>query len=180
MLATAATRWCGEVDRVVVHSPDKDMAQLYGCPKIVGYDRRKRAFIDRDAVVRRFGVPPQSIPDYLGLVGDASDGFPGVPGWGAKSASVMLAEYRHIEGIPLETSLWKPQVRGAERLVTTLRAHMADALLFRFLAVLRRDVPLPEKGAAELAWTGVPRASFEDFCERWGFDSLAARPKLWR
>ena len=179
-LATAVARFGPEFEQVVVMSPDKDLAQCVDGTRVVGFDRRKGAFIDAAAVVEKFGVLPESIPDYLGLVGDASDGFPGVPGWGAKSASVMLAEYRHIEGIPLETSLWKPQVRGAERLVTALRAHMADALLFRFLAVLRRDVPLPEKGAAELAWTGVPRAPFEDFCERWGFDSLAARPKLWR
>lgn len=179
-LASAVERFGGEFDQVVVMSPDKDLAQCVVGERVVGFDRRKGAFIDESAVIDKFGVLPESIPDYLGLVGDSSDGFPGVPGWGAKSASLVLAEYRHIEQIPLDAQLWKPQVRGAERLVGALREHLADGLLFRFLAVLRRDVPLPQATAEELRWHGVPRSAFEEFCERYGFDSLATRPKLWR
>jgi 5'-3' exonuclease len=178
-LASAVERFAPAFEQVVIMSPDKDLAQCVG-DRVVGFDRRKGAFIDRAAVVDKFGVLPESIPDYLGLVGDSSDGFPGVPGWGAKSAALVLAEYRHIERIPLEAGMWIPQVRGAERLVVSLRAHIAEALLFRFLAVLRRDVPLPEKSPKDLQWRGVPRRRFEAFCTGLGFDSLAERPKTWR
>jgi 5'-3' exonuclease len=178
-LASAIARFGDDFEQVVVMSPDKDLAQCVEGTRIVGFDRRRGAFIDADGVVAKFGVLPESIPDYLGLVGDSSDGFPGVPGWGAKSASLVLAEYRHIEAIPLEAALWAPTVRGAERLVASLRDHMGDALLFRFLAVLRRDAPLPQASSAELAWPGVPRGPFEAFCAEWGFDTLASRPKRW-
>ncbi|OFW65976.1 MAG: 5'-3' exonuclease [Actinobacteria bacterium RBG_16_68_21] len=179
-LASAVARFGGGFDQVVVMSPDKDLAQCVVGDRVVGFDRRRGAFIDEAGVIDKFGVRPESIPDYLGLVGDSSDGFPGVPGWGAKSASLVLAEYHHIEQIPLDASLWAPQVRGAERLVGALRDHIADALLFRFLAVLRRDVPLPQTTADELRWRGVPRDPFEEFCTRYGFDSLVGRPKVWR
>ena len=116
-LASAVERFGPEFEQVVIMSPDKDLTQCIVGNRVVGFDRRKGAFIDEAGVVAKFGVPPESIPDYLGLVGDSSDGFPGVPGWGAKSASMVLAAYRHIERIPLEASLWSPQVRGAERLV---------------------------------------------------------------
>ncbi|MFH1105520.1 MAG: 5'-3' exonuclease H3TH domain-containing protein [Actinomycetota bacterium] len=178
-LASAVERFGPEFEQVVIMSPDKDLTQCIVGNRVVGFDRRKGAFIHEAGVVAKFGVPPESIPDYLGLVGDSSDGFPGVPGWGAKSASMVLGAYRHIERIPLEASLWSPQVRGAERLVGALREHMADALLFRFLAVLRHDVPLPQASSDDLRWRGVPRGRFEDFCERYGFDSLVGRPKVW-
>lgn len=178
-IASAVERFGSEVEQIVIMSPDKDLTQCVIGDRIVGFDRRRGVFVDEAGVVEKFGVAPQSIPDYLGLVGDSSDGFPGVPGWGAKSASVVLAEYLHLEGIPLEAALWRPQVRGAERLVGALREHMADALLFRFLAVLRRDVPLPHQSVEELRWRGARRAPFEAFCERHGFESLAARPKVW-
>ena len=178
-LASAVDRFGSEFEQIVIMSPDKDLTQCVVGDRVVGFDRRKGAFIDEAGVIEKFGVPPASIPDYLGLVGDSSDGFPGVPGWGAKSASLVLAEYRHIERIPLEARLWTTQVRGAERLVGALREHMADALLFRFLAMLRRDVPLPERSVDELRWRGVSRGAFEEFCERYGFGSLAARPKVW-
>jgi 5'-3' exonuclease len=145
---------------------------------VVGFDRRKGAFIDEDGVVEKFGVSPKSIPDYLGLVGDSADGFPGVPGWGAKSAALVLAEYPHIEDIPLEAELWSVQVRGAPRLVESLRARMGEALLFRFLARLRPDVPLKET-AEDLRWRGVPRGRFLDFCDRYGFGSIRDRPTVW-
>lgn len=178
-LASAVARFGEDFEKVVLMSPDKDLAQCVVGDRIVSFDRRKSAFVDEAGVVEKFGVHPASIPDYLGLVGDSSDGFPGVPGWGAKSASVVLAEYRHIEHIPLEAGLWSVPVRGAERLVGALRDHIADALLFRFLAVLRRDVPLAGT-SADLEWQGAHREAFAAFCERMGFGSLADRPTRWR
>lgn len=178
-IASAVARFGGGFDRVVMMSPDKDLAQCVVAERVVAFDRRKGTFVDEAGVVAKFGVAPASIPDYLGLVGDASDGFPGVPGWGAKSAATVLARYHHIESIPLEAGLWEVPVRGAERLVAALRDHLADALLFRFLAVLRRDVSLPGS-AADLEWRGVPKARFLAFCDRYGFDSLRDRPTRWR
>lgn len=177
-LATAAGRWSGEVEQVVVLTPDKDLAQCYGDPKVVGYDRRRQQFIDAAGVVAKFGVQPESIPDYLALVGDAADGLPGLPGWGAKSSSVILARYGHLEQIPLEAARWDVAVRGAEKLAVTLRTRMADALLYRFLAQLRLDVPLQET-LADLEWKGVPRQPFFAFCDELGFDRLRDRPHRW-
>lgn len=177
-LATAATRWADEVDQVVVMTPDKDMAQLYGHPNVVGYNVRTKTFMDRAGVVEKFGVEPESIPDYLGLVGDSADGFPGLAGWGAKSASTLLAKYGHIEQVPLDASLWQVKVRGADKLAATLRSHVGDALLFRFLAQLRRDVPLPDS-LADLEWQGVPRTRFLAFCDEMGFEGLKDRPDRW-
>ncbi|MEE9298689.1 MAG: 5'-3' exonuclease H3TH domain-containing protein [Acidimicrobiia bacterium] len=177
-LATAAARFAGEVDQVVIMSPDKDMAQCIIGTDVVGFNRLKSAFLDEEGVKEKFGVPPVSIPDYLGLVGDTADGFPGLRGWGAKSASMVLARYGHIENIPLEADLWDVTVRGAERLVETLRSDISEALLFRYLATLRRDVPLPES-LGDLEWQGVPRDRFLEFCERFGFGSLREKPERW-
>jgi 5'-3' exonuclease len=177
-LATAAARFGDEFDQVVLMSPDKDLAQCVIGDKVVSFDRRKGKFIDQAGVVEKFGVLPESIPDYLGLVGDSADGFPGLPGWGAKSASLTLAEYVHIENIPLEADLWTIEVRGKERLVATLREQIGPALLFRFLALLRRDVPITET-AQDLEWKGAPREQFLEFCDRFGFGSLADRPTRW-
>nr|MBA2337507.1 flap endonuclease [Acidimicrobiia bacterium] len=177
-LATAAHRWADEVDQVVVLTPDKDMAQLYGHPNVVGYERRNQKEVDELQVIEKFGVVPESIPDYLALVGDSADGYPGLPGWGAKSAGAVLARYGHLEDIPLEAARWDVAVRGADKLATTLRTGIGDALLYRFLATLRRDVPLTE-ALADLEWAGVPRDPFDEFCERHGFESLADRVPLW-
>jgi len=177
-IASAVARFGGDFDRVVLMSPDKDLAQCVVGDRIVSFDRRKGVFVNEAGVWEKFGVAPESIPDYLGLVGDSSDGFPGVPGWGAKSASVVLAEYPHLEDIPLESALWSVPVRGAERLVAALREHVSDALLFRFLARLRTDVPLGGS-SSDLEWRGVPRKRFLEFCERYGFDSLRDRPTRW-
>ncbi len=177
-LATAAARWAGDVEQVVVMTPDKDMAQLYGDPKVVGYNVRTRTFMDRAGVVEKFGVEPESIPDYLALVGDSADGYPGLPGWGAKTAAAVLARYRKLERIPLEFSQWQVPVRGAEKLAATLRRQIGDALLYRFLAELRRDVPLPES-LGDLEWQGVPNARFIDLCGELGFTDLKERPSRW-
>ena len=177
-LATGARRWVDDVEQVVIMSPDKDMAQLYDDPRIVGYDRRKGAFIDRDAVVDKFGVEPASIPDWLALVGDAADGLPGLPGWGAKSSATILARYGHLEAIPLDASLWDVKIRSADKLAATLRRHMGDALLYRFLAQLRTGVPLPDS-LADLEWNGVPRSRYEALCDELGFERLKERPARW-
>ncbi len=177
-LATAAHRWADHVDQVVVLTPDKDMAQLYGHPRVVGYERRNQKEVDEPQVIEKFGVVPESIPDYLALVGDSADGYPGLPGWGAKSAGAVLARYGRLEDIPLEASRWDVPVRGADKLAITLRRQIGDALLYRFLATLRRDVPLTES-LEDLEWRGVPAEPFEEFCALHGFESLADRVPHW-
>lgn len=177
-LATGARRWVDDVEQVVVMSPDKDLCQIYDDPRIVGYDRRKGAFIDRDAVVEKFGVEPASIPDWLALVGDTADGLPGLPGWGAKSSATILARYGSLERIPLDEALWDVKVRGAAKLAAVLRNHIGDALLYRYLAQLRTDVPLPDS-LADLEWRGVPRERFEAFCDELGFSRIKERPERW-
>lgn len=177
-IASAVTQLGGDFEKVVMMSPDKDLAQCVVGDRIVAFDRRRGIFYDDAAVREKFGVAPESIPDYLGLVGDSSDGFPGVPGWGAKSAAAVLAEYRHLEEIPLEARLWRVPVRGADRLVAAMREHMSDALLFRYLARLRRDVPLGST-AASVEWRGVPQKRFLEFCDRYDFDTLRSRPTRW-
>jgi 5'-3' exonuclease len=167
-----------EVDQVIVLTPDKDLAQCYGNPKIVGYDRRNQAFIDHAAVVEKFGVLPVSIPDYLALVGDTADGFPGLPGWGAKSSGSILQRYVHLENIPLDPARWDVKVRGAEKLATTLRTQMGDALLFRFLAQLRPDVPIADD-LDDLEWRGAHRERFVALCDELGFGRLRDRPHRW-
>jgi 5'-3' exonuclease len=177
-LATAARRWVGDVDEVIVMTPDKDLSQLYGDPRIRGYNRREGSFIDRDTVMEKFGVEPESIPDYLGLVGDTADGLPGLSGWGAKSSATVLARYGHLEAIPLDASLWDVKVRGADKLAATMVERMGEALLYRYLAQLRTDVPLPES-LADLQWKGVPRERYEALCDELGLDGLRARPERW-
>ena len=166
-LATGARRWVDDVDEVVVMTPDKDLSQIYDDPRIRGYDRRKGSFIDRDAVVEKFGVEPASIPDWLGLVGDAADALPGLPGWGAKSSATILARYGNLEHIPLDASLWDVKLRGADKLAATLVEHMGEALLYRYLALLRTDVPLPDS-LGDLEWKGVPRQRYESLCDELG------------
>ncbi len=177
-LATAAHRWADHVDQVVVLTPDKDMAQLYGHPRVVGYERRNQKEVDEPQVIEKFGVVPESIPDYLALVGDSADGYPGLPGWGAKSAGAVLARYGRLEDIPLEASRWDVPVRGADKLAITLRRQIGEALLYRFLATLRGDVPLTES-LEDLEWRGVPAEPFEEFCALHGFESLADRVPHW-
>ena len=127
------------VDRVVICTPDKDLAQCVRDPIVVQLDRRQEKWFDEAAVVAKFGVRPASIPDWLGLVGDTADGFPGLPGWGAKSASLVLARYGHLEAIPDLALEWEVTVRGAAKLAATLAGHRRDAELFRHLATLRLD-----------------------------------------
>ncbi len=142
------------VERVFICTPDKDLSQCVSGTRIVQFDRRQRMLRDEDGVVDKFGVGPASIPDYLALVGDSADGFPGIPGWGAKSTSTVLAHYGHLEAIPLRSLPWGVAVRGAARLQENLRTGWRDALLFRDLATLRDDASLFED-LEELRWTGA-------------------------
>ena len=140
------------VEQVIICTPDKDLGQCVG-GKIVQYDRRKQLLIDRDGVIAKFGVPPESIADYLALMGDTADGFPGLPGWGAKSASTVLARYGRIEDIPLDAGDWDITVRGAAKLADTLREQLDLALLFRRIATIALDAPTISN-VDELRWTG--------------------------
>jgi 5'-3' exonuclease len=165
-LASAAVLAASEpaVERVVICSPDKDLAQCVSGSRVVRLDRRLGQTLDTDGVVARFGVPPAAIPDYLALVGDSADGFPGLPGWGAKTAASVLARYGHLEAIPAEGAVWDVPVRGALKLAETLVEQRDLALLFRDLATLRTDAPLFASSDA-LRWRG-PTAAFTVTCER--------------
>jgi 5'-3' exonuclease len=177
-LAAAAMKYSPDVDRVVILSPDKDMTQLYGHPRIVGFDRRKAVFVDAKAVREKFGVDPESIPDYLALVGDTADGIPGLPGWGAKSTGTVLAKFRHLESIPRSEEDWDLTVRGASKLAATLSERMPDALLYRDLATLRTDADIPQS-LKELEWRGAHRGPFVALCEELGFGGMRDRPRRW-
>ncbi|MCL1594098.1 MAG: flap endonuclease [Actinomycetia bacterium] len=177
-LAAAAVKYAPDVDRVVIMSPDKDMAQLYGDPKIVGFDRRKAAFMDTAGVWEKFGVAPQSIPDYLALVGDTADGIPGLPGWGAKSTAAVLSRFVHLDEIPASEGAWGVKVRGGAKLAVTLQERMTDALLYRDLATLRSDADIPQS-LEDLAWKGVHRTEYQALCDELGFGSVKSRPTRW-
>jgi 5'-3' exonuclease len=180
-LGTAAARWVADpaVERVVVLTPDKDMAQcVTEDGRVAQYDRRKRAFMDADGVRARFGVSPASLPDFLALVGDSAEGFPGVPGWGKLSAATVLTRYPHLEDIPASVARWDVSVRGAATLAASLREHRDLALLFRELATLVTDVPL-EETTDDLRWRGAPRAAFSAIAERLGQPQLVGRVHRW-
>ncbi|MGD9694320.1 MAG: 5'-3' exonuclease H3TH domain-containing protein [Thermoleophilia bacterium] len=176
-LATAAARAAADerVRRVVICTPDKDLAQCVVDGRVVQLDRRAGTVRDAAGVREKFGVEPASIPDYLGLVGDSADGFPGLPGWGAKSAAALLARYGRLEEIPRDPAEWDVAVRGAARLAATLAARHEDALLFRRLATLRPDCEgvLPD-GVDALRWGG-PTAGLAAFCARIDAPELPAR-----
>ena len=161
------------VEQVLICTPDKDLAQCVVGQRVVQFDRRKRKVFDFDGVVEKFGVTPASIPDYLGLVGDTADGFPGLPGWGAKSAAMVLARYEHIEQIPARELDWDVSVRGAARLAATLHEQNDQALLFRRLATLVEDAPVSPT-VDELEWSG-PTPQFSTVCETLEDESLFAR-----
>ncbi len=143
-----------DVERVLICTPDKDLAQCVRGRRVVQLDRRRGQIRDEAGVVRRFGVPPGSIPDLLALVGDAADGFPGIAGWGPKSSAAVLSRYGTLETIPPDPAGWDVAVRGAARLATSLRDNMELALLFRRLATLRTDAAVLREGGGSLRWRG--------------------------
>ncbi len=170
-MATAATRWAAEVDQVRLLTPDKDLGQCLVGDRVVQVDRMRKRVIDVDAFVEKRAVQPAALPDYLALVGDSADGFPGLPGFGAKTAARLLESFGTLEAIPDDPQSWPPKVRGAQKLAATLARGRADALLYRKLARLVCDVPLKEE-FKDLAWNGVPRVRFEEFCREQGFSGL--------
>ncbi|MBA2322421.1 MAG: flap endonuclease [Deltaproteobacteria bacterium] len=174
-IATAAIRWVDEVERVVIASPDKDFGQLlrYG-DRITLLDRIRNTVLDEAGVPLKFGVGPDSIPDYLALVGDTADGIPGVPKWGPKSAGTVLARWRTIEAIPSDPSKWDVAVRGAAGLSETLEANREAAALYKRLATLRYDVPLEESLDA-LRWRGVDLPRLTALCTRLGDERFLER-----
>lgn len=149
------------VEQVLICTPDKDLGQCVQGNRVVQFDRRKREILDDAAIRAKFGVDPASIPDYLGLVGDTADGYPGLAGWGAKSTAAVLARYGKLEEIPLYAGQWDvPGLRGAPKLAATLIENIADALLFRTIATVRRDAITLPGGIDELRWRG-PTSAFE-------------------
>jgi 5'-3' exonuclease len=174
-LAAAASMAAADsrVEQVIVCTPDKDLAQCVRDDRVVQLDRRTREIRNASGVQQKFGVAPESIPDWLALVGDNADGFPGLPGWGARSAATVLARYRHLEDIPKQAAQWDVSMRGAERLATTLTQQWERALLFRRLATLRPDAPMGVD-VDGLHWKG-PRADFADWAERFGAAALYER-----
>ncbi len=173
-LATAAWRWGAEVDQVQICTRDKDLTQCVSGNRIVLRDRISKKIIDEDAVVEKFGVKPASIPDWLALVGDTADGIPGIPKWGAKSAGLLLARYGSIEEIPEDPEDWDIKVRGAAGLAANLNERRGNAALYKTLATLRGDVPLPQ-GLDDLRWRGANREALEDFCDLIEDESFARR-----
>lgn len=165
-MGSAAARAAADtnVERVLICTPDKDLAQCVVGTRVVQFDRRKGQMFDHDGVIEKFGVPPESIPDYLALMGDSSDGFPGLPGWGAKSASTVLGRYLHIEDIPADPADWDVQVRGAAKLAATLQEQMDLAMLFRRIATVVTDAPTFDD-VADLRWSG-PRDDFAEVVSR--------------
>lgn len=169
------------VEQFVIGSPDKDLAQLVTGNRIVCWDRRRELIIDEQGVIEKFGVRPQSIPDWLAVVGDSADGYPGIPGWGAKSASAVLAHFEYLENIPEDPADWRLSTISPGRaasLSQSLVSHWEEALLYRELATLRDDVPLKEK-LDDLKWRGAfPR--LKELCAQLGDEKIPTRIARWR
>ena len=165
-LASAAAKAAQDerVQRVLICTPDKDLSQCVVGTRVVQLDRRREILRDEAGVVAKFGVRPQSIPDYLAVVGDSADGFPGVAGWGAKAAVLTFSQYAHLEAIPKDWQAWHPSIKKARALSESLFSAWNDAVLFRTLATLRLDVPVFET-VEDLRWKG-PRPNFGEYCRR--------------
>ncbi|MDE0007279.1 MAG: flap endonuclease [Gammaproteobacteria bacterium] len=176
-MATAALRWRDQVAQVRIMTPDKDLGQCVTGNRVVQVDRMRRRVIDEDGVVAKNGVPPASIPDWLALVGDTADGIPGIPGFGAKTAAALLSRYATVEAIPPHSVHWDVNVRGAMRLAATLNERRDDAALYKHLATLVTDVPLPES-LDDLRWQGGHRQRFRELERRLG--TMPMRPRLWQ
>lgn len=166
------------VEQIVICSVDKDLTQLVDGKRVICWDRRRETFLNEKGVIKKFGVSPESIPDFLALVGDAADGYPGIQGWGEKSTATVLAKYKHIEKIPNDPSKLGLGLGRATTLLGNLRDNYKDALLFRELSILRTDVPLKET-LADLKWRGAhPR--FKMVCKDLGDERILERVTKWR
>jgi 5'-3' exonuclease len=177
-LASGAARFRDEVEQVRLMTPDKDLGQSIRGTRVVQIDRMRKKLTDEQKLRELRGVGPESIPDWLGLMGDSADGIPGIPGFGAKSAAAVLAHYVRIENIPEDAAEWKVAVRGAKRLAANLAERREEALLYKRLATLAEDAPISRR-LAELEWKGVPRGAFEDFCAEMNAERLRTRPRRW-
>ncbi len=178
-LGSAATRFAADFEQIRILTPDKDLGQCVREKRVVQVDRVRKKEIDEADVRATWGVGPESIPDLLALIGDSADGIPGLPGIGEKTAAALLGSYVHLEAIPADPAKWNVQVRGAAKVAVTLAAMKEEALLYRKLATLALDVPMPDSPEA-LAFGGVPRAEFEAWCDKLGVTTMKARPKRWR
>jgi 5'-3' exonuclease len=180
-LATATARFMSDprVEQIVICSVDKDLGQCVDGQRVVLRDRMRRVTYDEDGIRAKFGVAPKSIPDYLALVGDSSDGYPGLPGWGAKSAAAVLDRWQQLEAIPDSPLDWEVPVRGAVALAATLRDHRSEAALYKRLATLNRDAAAAGD-IDDLEWHGVPRAEFVALCDEMGFETVGSRVHRWR
>ncbi len=172
-LATGAARFRDRVDQVRILTPDKDLGQCLSGQRVVQVDRLRGRELDEAALLARRGIRPESVPDFLALVGDDADGIPGLVGFGEKTASALLAAHVHLEDIPGDPARWPPGIRGAAQLAATLEAGRGAARLYRTLATLVRDVPLRES-LEDLRWRGIPRARFQAWCAELGEAALLA------
>lgn len=180
-LATGAALYKDEpgVEQVVICSTDNDFAQCVEGERVVLFNRIRKVFTDEAGVIEKFGVPPTSIPDYLALVGDVSDGLPGIPGWGKKSTGQVLTAYPRLEDIPEDPASWSCKVRGATRLSASLRDRWREALLYRNLSILRTDVPLPDE-LHHLEWKGARRDLLPDFATSIGAEDALEYVRAWQ
>ena len=169
-LASAVAKWssASQIEQIVICSPDKDLAQMVTGRYVVCWDRRRELILDELGVEEKFGVLPVSIPDYLALVGDAADGIPGIPKWGAKSSGIILNRYQHLENIPGDASLWDVNVRSARVLANNLLEFHEQVFLYRELATLRLDVPI-EHSLEQMSWKGFLRDELTSACDEFGF-----------
>lgn len=176
--AVAKFKKVKSVEQIVICSVDKDLTQMVDGDRVICWDRRREITLNEKGVIEKFGVPPESIPDFLALVGDSADGYPGIQGWGEKSTSAVLAKYKHIESIPKDPNRLGLGLGRATTLLENLQKNYKDALLFRELSTLRTDVPIKET-LADLKWQGVyPR--FKKVCEELGNQGIPERITRWR
>jgi len=179
-IATAVARFSGDpkVEQTIICSVDKDLTQCVADARVVLRDRMRGITYDEAGVIAKFGVRPGSIPDYLALVGDSADGYPGLPGWGSKSAATVLRRFEHLEAIPESALDWEVPLRNATQLAATLRQQRADAMLYRRLATLGNDAQISDD-LASLEWDGVPREAFLALCDELGFERIKERVHRW-
>jgi 5'-3' exonuclease len=179
-IATAVARFREDprVEQIVICSVDKDLGQCVEGERIVLRDRMRRVTYDEAGIQKKFGVAPESIPDYLALVGDSSDGYPGLAGWGAKSAAAVLARWLYLEAIPDSPLEWDLALRGASSLAGTLREHRGEAALYKRLATLNADAAIDET-LDDLEWQGVRRDEFTALCAELGFETVGSRVHRW-